>query len=62
MSRFVARPWWQRVAWRSWRKVILVGVLRQKRWRYIVPPREIDQAMMDAAVERGRELAQRYDW
>ena len=59
---FVANPHWKRTFWRLWRHLVLVGLLRQHRWRYIVPPREIDQASMDAAIMRGRELAEKYGW
>jgi hypothetical protein len=61
-SVFDARPWIVRMSWRLWRKVVLVGLLRQEKWRYIVPPREIDQDSMDAAIRRGRELAEKYGW
>lgn len=56
------RPIWQKRAFRLWRRWVLVGLLRKEGLRYIVPPREWDTEMAEAAIARGQELAKEHGW
>lgn len=58
---FVANPRWKRTLWRLWRTQILVRFV-DRRWIYILPPREWSQETADAAISRGQELAKEHGW